>query len=142
MATRNNTATPAQDVESPDVLPVDRWLLRGGIRVFVPAEPQAQEPRKRYKKHGKHGSVAGYRRHLAASEPSCDDCLTAMRAHWRKYKKRPRRGPLPLSPCGTYNAWRRHKRRGDEPCESCVEAAREYAREYRRKTRPAIREAA
>ncbi len=124
----------APDLESQRVLDGE-WVVRGAIRVFVPAAPKPQVPRKRYKKHPRHGSVAGYRRHQKANEPPCDECLAATREHWRKYKRRVRRPPSPPSPCGTYNAYKRHQRHGETPCDECAEAQREYNRDYRRRVR-------
>lgn len=40
----------------------------------------------------------------------------------RSKRKKRKRKPIELKPCGTNAAYRRHKRHGEYPCVACVEA--------------------
>ena len=134
MARRHLTAATVPAVDSPTILSGE-WVQRGLIRVFVPTPEPPPKTIRRYEKHPSHGSVAGYRRHRNDDEMACDECVDAMRAHWRVYRTTSPGRRQPPSPCGTYNAYKRHQRMGEEVCAPCQTASREYFREYRQKVR-------
>lgn len=85
------------------------------------------------------GSEPGYRRHLAAGEPTCPPCRAAhamVVAIRRRRRERGASAPLlQLRPCGTHAAFVRHKARGEQPCAACEVGEADYQQQHHRTRR-------